>query len=175
MQIKYDQFLSSHQINRNLKGKRTKIICAQIRIGGKRENVNNDFQYNHISVTKYFWNYIRENFIAHLSNKSENFKIFLTTDTKQVEIEAIQEFGNKLMVFPGFYTHIDKEKKNKNDCLRVEKTISDFHFMQNCDMAVVSQSGYGKLSLMNRDQPLKDLYIFEKLEFHKVDHELDKI
>jgi hypothetical protein len=173
MQIKYDQFLNSHEISRKHKRKRTKIICAQIRIGGKREYVKNDYQYNQMTATKHFWQFIREKFIANLNKTNEDYKIFLTTDTKQVEIEAIQEFDKKLMVIPGLYTHIDRDVKTLNSCSRVEKTILDFHFMQNCDIAVVSYSGYGKLGTINRDEPLKDYYIFYEGNFTKIEGKLE--
>lgn len=164
LQIKYNSFLNESKPS-NL----TKIICAQVRIGGKRPHVKFDHVYNDIKVTQLFWNFIRENFIKTLGHN--DYKIFITTDTESVENEAIQEFGNdRIFKIPGLFTHIDRESFLGDDCSRVEKTLLDFHFMQNCDMGVISDSGFGKLGLWNRNEPIKDLYIFNNNEFKKVNY-----
>ena len=56
---------------------------------------------------------------------------------------------------------MDREANLGNDCSRVEKPILDFHFLQMCDKAVISQSGFGRLGTWNRADPLKDVFVFD--------------
>ena len=166
LQIKYDAIKQKATLTNS-----TQLICAQIRIGGRRPNVKYDFEYNNLTATKLFWKFIRERFLTEINN--ESWKLFITTDTEKVEREAIEEFGSeKIIKIPGLFTHIDRESNLGNDCERVEKTILDFHFMQNCDKAVISKSGFGMLGLWNRNDPIKDLFIFENYKFIKADFNL---
>ena len=137
----------------------TVIICAQIRIGGPRPNVPNDSPRNHLSSAKFFWSFIRDNYIADL-RADHDWRLFITTDIEVVEKEAIEEFGDQRVIrIPGVFSHVDMEPQAK-DCTRVEKPMLDFHFMQNCERAVVSWSGFGKLGAWNRVDPIKDVYVF---------------
>jgi hypothetical protein len=145
-----------------------KLICAQIRIGGKRPHVSDDYQYNHLSVIEKFWHFINQTFINQLKSENKNYKIFISTDTEKVLVEANRTFGNdKMIKIEGMYTHLDRESNLGNDCSRVEKTFLDFDFMKHCHMAVVSASGYGMISIMNRPEPTLNLYKFDK-DFIKI-------
>ena len=117
-----------------------------------------------------WWQFIRENYISDLADK--DWKLFVTADHKEVENEAIEEFGkDRVIRIPGLSTHVDVEH-NLNECSRVHKPILDFHFMQNCDKLAVSWSGFGKLGSWNRDDPIKDLNLFLWGEWHKADYNM---
>ena len=104
-------------------------------------------------MTKTFWNFVRENFV-----ENENWRLFVTSDFNDVEMEAIDVFGKeKVLRIDGMNTHVGFEKKLGNNCTRIEKPILDFHFLQNCDKAVISRSFFGGLGVSNRVQPDKDL------------------
>jgi hypothetical protein len=149
LEEKYVKFKHQAKLNNH-----TQIFCAQIRIGGKRDHVEVDSQFNHRKVTKLFWNFIRTNFI-----ENENWRLFVTSDIKEVEMEAISEFGkDKVIRIDGMNTHIGFEKSLGKNCSRIEKPILDFHFLANCDKAVISHSNYGGLGVSNRMQPDKDLH-----------------
>jgi len=114
-------------------------------------------KFNDKNVTKIFWKFIRNDLIAKLELK--NYKIFITTDDEDVQKEAFDEFGSdKVVTNEGEILHIDRDVDNLNDCNRIEKTILDFHSLQNCDIGIAS-SGYGKMGLWNRKDPVKDLYV----------------
>lgn len=157
LQKRYDEFLHEAKPDNN-----TKLICAQIRIGGARPNVAFDVQFTQRNNSKLFWKFMREKFID--ANPKQKYKIFVTTDTESVEEESIEEFGKENIVrFDGPFVHIDREAAgNVNDCSRVEKIFLDFHAIQSCDIAIISQSGFGRLGISNRPEPAKDLYRFEK-------------
>ncbi len=135
---KYNSFLG--KIKKNNK---EILICAQIRIGGAREHVSHDGQFTMKNNTIIYWNYIKNVF---LKNNFINYKLFLTTDTGSIELEAKQEFGDRLIINDGLNTHLDRESNlNFSSCGRVDKTFLDFHSMQNCGKAIISESGFGKL------------------------------
>jgi hypothetical protein len=162
---RYQEFLKLAKPNSE-----TKLICAQIRLGGSnRKNHATDWKFNERNVTKLVWEFIRKNFLPKLSpNNKENYKIFVTTDDEDVEKEALEQFGSsQLVINSGDIIHIDRDVRNLNDCSKIEKTILDFHCLQNCDMAVISKSGFGKLGLWNRKYPIQDLYLLSAKEILK--------
>lgn len=60
LKLEYDELLK-------LRNNTTNLICAQIRIGGVRENVKYDFQFNERNVSMLFWDFIRKNLIQGIS------------------------------------------------------------------------------------------------------------
>ena len=137
------------------------MVCAQIRIGGGRFG---EWHFNNITVTKDFWKFVRQNFLKDLKDKT--WKLVVITEMIEVEKEAVDEFGEENMIrIPGEFSHSDRLSNLGNDCSKIEKSILEFNFMEYCDKAVVSYSGFGKLGVWNRDQPIKDTFVFEKNEF----------
>lgn len=166
LEEKYQKFL--------LKAKPTNdtiLICAQVRIGGyKHFYYRNyfDLMSQKVENAQRYWNLIKEKFLANIS--SEKYKIFITTDNEQVHKDALREFGSNRVVFnEGPFNHVDYIENTNNDCTNSEKAILDFHSLQNCDMAVISRSQFGRLGLWNRDDPLKNVYAYntDKEEFFK--------
>ena len=144
----------------------TKLICAQIRIG-KHQHF---YKTNYIDIyaqseenAKRYWKIIRENFIANISN--QNYRIFITTDSEFVHTEALREFGMDKIVFnEGPFNHVDFLENTQDNCFSVEKSILDFHSLQNCDMAVISRSQFGRFGLWNRENPLKEVYEYNEFD-----------
>ncbi len=177
LQKRYNEFLKEAKPDNQ-----TKLICAQVRIGGARPNVHHDKQFASLNNSKYFWDFIRNKFLY--PNPQLKYKIFVTSDTKAVQNECIEEFGKENIVkIDGPFTHIDRDKfVDKNDCSRFDKVILDFHALQNCDIAIIGRGGYGRLGISNRIEPTKDLYRFqtitekknsvviEKYIFKKIEH-----
>lgn len=141
LHLKHNNFKSSI-------GNRT-LICAQFRVYyALREN------------SLRFWQFINTTLIP----LTRDYRIFLTTDDDSVYDEAFKYFDqSKFVSNPGITYHMDTGKITPNDCSRIEKTILDFHSLQLCDMAVISDSGYGKLGVYNRLEPEKSLYIFKNI------------
>jgi len=139
----------------------TKLICVQIRIGGdKRKNRHSDKKFNSLNITKMIWNELESKILSKINNK--NYKIFITTDDDRVEEEAFKHFGkNKVITNKGEILHIDLDVGNLFDCTRIEKTLLDFHSLQNCDVAVTT-SGFGKIGAWNRKDPFENLYVVYK-------------
>lgn len=133
-----------------------KLICAQIRVGGQ-----NDDQFTRRTDVKKYWDLIRDKFITKIKN--ESYMIYVTSDMQDVKQEAKKEFGlSRVLTNEKSSGHLDKSfQDSATNCENesIENIIMDFHLLQNCDMAVVSQSGFGLLGLWNRKEPSKDLYV----------------
>ena len=162
LQAQYDAFWKESKLTPN-----TTLVCAQIRIGGPREHVQKgqDDPRNDLNTTFVWWKFIRENYLADLTDKE--WKLYVTADHKQAENDAIEAFGAERVIrIPGLNTHVDVEN-NLPECTRVHKPMLDFHFMQHCDRLAVSWSGCGKLGAWNRDDPIKDLNVYLEGKWHK--------
>jgi hypothetical protein len=152
---KYD--IIKQEANLDKENLNTQIFCAQIRIGGTRPGVKRDREFNKRSITKEFWRFIKENFTK--SSQEKEWRVFVTSDVEAVELEAFKEFSReKVIRIKGINTHIDRETNLGNDCTRIEKPIMDFYFLRNCNKAVISNSGFGRLGLWNRKEPYRDLF-----------------
>jgi len=147
LNAKYLKFLKKAKPTPN-----TKLICAQVRVGGDGDAVFMDK-----NKTNTYWNYIRNNFIQNLTD----FRIFLTTDRNYVELEAINEFGKKYVITnEGPNNHLDKISEFKLNDEKLDRIFLDFHSLQNCQMAIVSESGFGKLGVWNRNNPNEMLAMY---------------
>ena len=167
LQEKYERFLLKAKPNKD-----TQLICAQIRIGGYKHYYYRNY-YDIISQpldnAKRYWDIIRNEYIPKV--KSDNYRIFVTTDNESVLKQAIKEFGQDYVVFnEGSFNHVDFIQNTGDDCTSVEKAILDFHSLQNCDMAVISRSQFGRIGLWNRLDPTKDVYQYntDRKEFIKI-------
>jgi len=128
--------------------KKTKLICAQIRT-----------EFLKAGGASLFWKYIRTNFIPKLNDYDYN--VLLTTDSVQVELEGRKEFGDKLFIINGTIVNIDHTRIRQSP-YEIEKTFLDFHMLQNCDWALISESGFGKLGVWNRLKPYENLVTINK-------------
>lgn len=146
---RYVDFVQRAKIN-----DKTKLICVQIReYYAKREN------------SMLFWEFVQKQF---LSQNNFEYKIFISTDMPNVHQEGLNFFGkNNCVTFDGEFKHIDRGETNLNDCQSIEKVILDFNAFQNCDYAVISDSGFGKLGVYNRDKPDENLYVFKNRKNEK--------
>jgi len=152
LQTQYHSFLNSIKLKK--KNKQTKLVCAQVRIGGAREFVSHDAPFTDIKNSQIYWNYIKNNF-----THNNNYNVFLTTDTRKLESEGTNELGkDRVIINDGINAHLDRE----TNCVNVDKTFLDFHSLQNCDMAIISESGFGKLGCWNRLKPNDNLVMFSK-------------
>jgi hypothetical protein len=172
LEKKYQEFLAKAKPTND-----SVLICAQVRIGGyKHFYYRNYFDLNSQKVenSKRYWNIIKEKLLPNINHN--NFKIFITTDNQLVHDDALKEFGSdKIVYHPGPFNHVDYIENTKDDCTNSEKAILDFHSLQNCDMAVISRSQFGRIGLWNRKNPLKEVYAYntDKEKFFKWEHFTD--
>lgn len=152
-QTKYEEYLKRLKPNH-----KSKLICVQIRTGDPDSKERRDYY-----TRKEYWRFINEKILN--STDSKNYKIFVTSDYETVKEEAQSYFPNNEVVYNKDSSfHIDKQ--GDNECRGLESVIFDFHMMQNCDIGVISHSGYGLLALLNRPDPFKELYVYSKEHKH---------
>ena len=148
LQIKYEKFLKKAKPNND-----TKLICAQIRLGNRMTKSGFiDVEFTNRNNTLLYWNFIDKLFIDKLPDR--NYMIYVTADDESVKQEALSYFEADKVIFSlNSSSHIDKDVKGCSS--EIENIILDFHALQLCDMAVISQSGFGYLGLWNRPIPNK--------------------
>lgn len=163
LQKEYDKFLSQAKPS-----KKSKLICAQLRIGSAKT----DTQFMNRKDSILYWKFINETFLYNL--KEKNFKIYVTSDLEEIKYEAQQVFGKKSVVFyKESSLHIENDFKNLKQnpkCDSIQNVLLDFHSLQNCDYAVISHSGFGVLGMWNRPVPAKNVYVYTNLESIKKDY-----
>ena len=96
--------------------------------------------------------------------------LFVTSDYEQVKEEAKRVFGaHKVLVNPGSNLHINfqLDASSQTACAQMEKILLDFWLLKECDMAVVSHSGFGLLGTWNRKIPNENLYVYTNQEIIK--------
>ena len=142
----YEEFRKKLKPNQN-----TKIICAQVRMDypGSQAKFGK-------KISLEFWNFIKDNFLNNTINSTE-YVIYVTSDRENVKLEAKNFFkNNQVFYLEKSSDHVDV----RANCKSTEKVILDFHIMQNCDIGVVSHSGFGILGLWNRPRPFKNLFVY---------------
>ena len=128
----------------------SKLFCAQVRIGGKPVDGNNkyvDFEFMKVDKAANYWNHINVNFIKN----NTNYKIFLTTDSQEVIKKAKVHFGSYRLVMNTNNTfHFNLQSHNHN-CEEAIGLFVDFFMLSECDMGVVSHSGFGMVPILMKD------------------------
>lgn len=140
---------------------RTRLICAQIRIGG-----GGDTQFMYPNQLKQFWKHIRDNFIV--PPGLDDYRLFITADKSIAIEEAEKEFGiDKVVGFKERSFHISNQYiklafLEQKRCEKVGELYLDFNMLGACDMGVTSHSGFGLVGILNRanKSDLKNFYIF---------------
>jgi len=146
LQIEYDKIYNLAKPSPD-----SKLFCAQVRIGGKAiKNVNSfdDFAFMQVNKSENYWRYIDDNFI---SKGDQNYKVFVTSDNQEVIKMALEHFGSDRLVNTANNTfHIDKQSNNKK-CNQAVGLFVDFNMLSQCDMGVLSHSGYGMVPILNKE------------------------
>ena len=136
-----------------------KIICAQVRIGGKKD----DKLFMHLNETANYWKFIEENLIFNrTTNKTlKDYRLFVTTDILEIVREAVDRFGrDKVVATKDIGGNIAKQFGIKK-CSSLRYTFIEYFLLGKCDMALISQSGFGYYGIINRqDKNLQDFYVY---------------
>lgn len=157
LNIKYENFLTK------MKPANKKLICVQIRVGDR----------NHVTesgpeIIQDFWEFVNTKFLKSRKYMNTNFSIYVTADREYVKKESKNRFPNhQVFYIQDSSVHVEKQIY-RNKCQDMENVILDFHLMQNCDIGVVSHSGFGIMSMWNRPQPLKNVYVYTKKDKHDI-------
>ena len=157
---KYDRLYARVKPKRD-----TFLICLQIRVGQQTNQANRPdarFMSGKGELEK-FWTLLDTEFVSKMG-RSDNYRIFVTSDHDDVKWEAEKLFGKEKIVYNADSSvHIDRDISDKqSNCEKVDSVAVEFHLMSSCDAMLVSHSGYGILAAWNRPNKEKNLYILTK-------------
>jgi hypothetical protein len=142
LQDKYNQMLAeSKPLGNNV----SKLICIQARFGIK----NLDTKFMPQSDSQLYWQFILNKF----NLNDDKSKIFITTDRQEVIDEAMQAFGReKVIAFKDRSFHIAHRKtiRDESECDKISELYLDFLLLSECNMGIISQSGFGMIGILNR-------------------------
>jgi len=138
----------------------SKLFCAQVRIGGKPVDGNNkydDFEFMKVDRAAEYWKFIEGNFIKN----STNYKIFLTTDNIEVIKMGREHFGSdRLVTSTNNAFHFDYQLLDKK-CEEATGLFVDFSMLSECEMGVVSHSGYGMVPILKKvPETWKNFFVY---------------
>jgi hypothetical protein len=156
---------------------RHKLICAQVRKGGSTRSYLQDNVVSKVANTvQLYWRFMNDTFIQKLNGS--DYTIYVTSDNEGVKQEARDFFGaQKVVTFADSNFHFDMDfqpwlfffdkspERVRKNCRKIEGMLLEFELLKECDMAVVSHSGFGLLGLWNRPDPGKDLYVHSTVDY----------
>ncbi|XP_029641189.1 uncharacterized protein LOC115229913 isoform X1 [Octopus sinensis] len=141
LQAKFDKFFEVNIPKTNMH-----LVCAQIRIG-KNPSVPGDNRRNSMSDVQNVWNFLSK------YNNTSKYKIFVTTDSKEVQDIASKKFSSQFMYTSGEIIHVDRLRKGvKDTCDALRKILMDQYILTKCDTLLVSRSGFGENALLMREK-----------------------
>ena len=148
----FNDFISKTKSNNK------KLICAQVRIGGKTRHGAHDHQFMLSEHLDHWWQFINQTFVSKFKDQSE-YSVFITSDFSDTHSKAAKFFGENITFNYGDSSvHVDRDGGGCNEV--TEKVFLDFYTLGYCDMTLTSRSGYGMLGTFNRPDPFKDYYIY---------------
>ncbi|XP_052831973.1 uncharacterized protein LOC128250609 [Octopus bimaculoides] len=140
------------------------LVCAQIRIG-RNPAMTYDERKLSISDVQIVWNFLSK------YNNTSKYKIFVTTDSKQIQEIALKEFASQIMYSPGEIIHVDQPRKAvKNKCDSVRKILMDQYILTECDTLIISRSNFGENAMM-MSQKENIVFYFKKGNITRINKE----
>ncbi|KAK7103071.1 uncharacterized protein [Littorina saxatilis] len=129
----------------------TKLVCAQIRIGGSTDFSDTE-TFNSLQGVQNLMAFLRQ------YNDTVRYRILFASDNVQALNIGKQKFPETFMQSAGPITHVDRYKGH-DACAGFGRAILDQVMLATCDVLVISESGLGKIAafLRNTDD---DLYLF---------------
>ena len=126
--LKFAKPSSSHQ-----------LVCAHV-----RAKINIRHMMSQPDFSK-VWRFLNQ------YNDPDKYRIYVTSDSDHIRTEAHERFGNILVDNVGPLVHIDKIK-NSTDCEGMKKVILDQNILMNCDILLLTFSGFSRMAAYLREK-----------------------
>jgi len=132
------------------------LICLHIRIG---KNPTNPF--DHAFTARNNITQVMLDFTDHyLVNKSSSI-VFVTSDSGQAVSDVLHHYPNLSMTIVGPILHIDRfDRRSPTVCDGFIKVISDFYLLGECQVSLLSNSGFSSWANRRREKPNEELYVY---------------
>jgi hypothetical protein len=135
------------------------LICLHIRIG---KNPTNPFDHAFTArgnTTKAMLDFT-DNYL--LLNKNSSI-VFVTSDSGQAVSDVLHHYPNSSMTIVGPILHIDRfDRRSPTVCDGFIKVISDFYMLGECQLSLLSNSGFSSWANRRREKPNEGLYIYNE-------------
>ena len=131
------------------------LFCAQIRMGngGRERSFTDSEQFISTSDLPRIFQQLQEQVLARMKDPKLPYYLFVTSDSSDYQPLIAQYFPSPpaiVLTVTGAPFHIDKTDDFKDDAQALRSsyllTIASFHLLGECDMALLSRSGFGTLS-----------------------------
>uniref|UniRef100_A0A0L8HSX1 GT23 domain-containing protein n=2 Tax=Octopus bimaculoides TaxID=37653 RepID=A0A0L8HSX1_OCTBM len=158
IQEKFDKFFKVNIPEPNMH-----LVCAQIRIG-QNPSVPGDSPRNSMSNIQIVWNLLNK-------YNTSKYKIFVTTDSEEVQAIASNKFASQIANNSGEIFHVDRIRNGVNKiCDNLSKVFMDQYILTKCDTLIVSRSGYGENAVIMR-QKENNLFYFRNGNITRISKE----
>ena len=128
-----------------------RTICAHYR-AGKNPTIDNDLPRNVGNISN-LWEFLSR------YDEEENV-IYLATDSDEIQTEARHKYPKRIITIPGKIVHTEKSEDD-TECSGFKKTILEHTFLSECDVLLLTESGFGRTAGFIR-QHSRDLFCLQK-------------
>ena len=131
--------------------KNNKTVCAHYRVG-KNPTFKNDVSRN-VGNISLLWSFLSR-------HDKDGYVIYLATDSEETQSLANLKFQNRVINIPGKLVHTERSKDD-SECSGFKKTILEHRFLTECDVLLLTDSGYGRTAGFLRRHS-QELYCLQK-------------
>jgi hypothetical protein len=132
------------------------LICLHIRIG---KNPTNPFDHKftaRVNTTQAMLNFTDK----YLLNKSSSL-VFVTSDSGQAVSDVLHHYPSSSMTIVGPILHIDRfDRRSSTVCDGFVKVLADFYMLGECQISLLSHSGFSTWANRRREKPNEELYMY---------------
>lgn len=137
---------------------RHELICLHVRVG---KNPTNPFDHaftERANTTSAMIQFVDLN----LTNATSPL-IFITSDNGQAVSDVLHRYPNSSMTIVGPILHIDRFDR-RSTVVRdgFVKVLADFYLLGECQISLLSASGFSSWANRRREQPSANLYIYDE-------------
>lgn len=134
------------------------LICFHIRIGKNPTNPYDHAFTKRVNTTEAMIDFTDKNFIP--KNAS---LVFVTSDSGQAISDVLRHYSNSSMTVVGPILHIDRfDRRSSTVCEGFLKVLADFYVLGECQISLVSKSGFSNWATRRRSAPNEHLYIYNE-------------
>ncbi|XP_070178762.1 uncharacterized protein [Littorina saxatilis] len=114
------------------------LVCAHLRMGRNPSMPDDTNIRNHPDAVQATFTFLQQ------FMKGNNSYVFIATDDQGVRVAARRVFGRRLVDHGGPIVHIDRQGEIIHACAGFETAILDQFVLSQCDVLVMSRSGFSR-------------------------------
>ncbi|CAF2390054.1 unnamed protein product [Rotaria sp. Silwood2] len=154
----------SQGVEQILRTKHKQLTCLHIRLGKNPSNPLDPAKPARINMTRKMLDFLYDN--PSLAS-TQGTLIFVSSDSDRAITEVRQHFPNSSITVPGPIMHIDHHNKKtvreydkKKICAGLVKALTDFYVLGECQVILLSYSGFSAWANRRRSNPNDKLFMY---------------